>query len=283
MFVTSSINTARKLISKAKLKNKLIGFVPTMGALHSGHISLVKKAKKECDFVVVSIFVNPAQFGPAEDFKHYPRPFKKDKALLQKDNVDIIFYPKANTLYPKDFSTYVEESSLSKYLCGKSRPAHFKGVCTVVTKLFNIIQPDTAYFGTKDYQQAQIIKRMVNDLNFPVRIRVLPIAREKDGLAMSSRNAYLNYEKRKEAVCLYRSLSLSKKLIKQGERNSQNIINKMTEFIQTRKDAKIDYIKIVDADKLSDLKTIKGKILIAIAVFIGGTRLIDNVIITINK
>jgi len=279
MVIVKTIKHARKIISAAKQKNKTIGFVPTMGALHRGHLSLVKAAKKACDFVVVSIFVNPTQFSPKEDFRKYPRVFNGDKRMLQKEKVDLIFYPKACEMYTKNFSTYVEEACLSKPLCGLTRPGHFRGVCTVVAKLFNIIEPDIAYFGQKDYQQAQIIKRMVKDLNFPVTIKVFPTIRERDGLAMSSRNAYLNSEERKDALVLSESLKLAKKIIKEGESDAKKVINKMRKYILSKKSAKISYIEIVDAESLRAITKIRKKTLIALAVYIGKTRLIDNVIL----
>jgi len=280
MIVAKSIAKVRKIINKAKKENKTIGFVPTMGALHKGHLSLVKKAKKECNFVVVSIFVNPIQFGPKEDYKKYPRTFKEDKKLLL-GYADLLFFPYVETMYKKDNSTFVEETILSKFLCGASRPGHFKGVCTVVAKLFNIVEPDIAYFGQKDYQQALIIKRMVRDLNFPVKIKVLPIVREKDGLAMSSRNTYLNEKERKEAVCLYKALNLAKNIIKEGERDSKVVIERMKNLILSHSSAKIDYIKITDPYILEDVEKIEKKVLVALAVFIGTTRLIDNILINV--
>ncbi|MCM8831520.1 MAG: pantoate--beta-alanine ligase [Candidatus Omnitrophica bacterium] len=279
MIIARSVKNVVNIIKKVRGEKKTIGFVPTMGALHHGHLSLVKAAKNDCDFVVVSIFVNPTQFGPKEDYKKYPRTFKKDKELLEKEKVDLVFYPTVKSMYPKSFSTYVEEVFLSKVLCGKSRPGHFRGVCTVVTKLFNIVQPDVAYFGQKDYQQAQIIKRMVVDLNFQIKIKVLPIVRENDGLAASSRNVYLNDTQRKQATILFRALNLAKQLIKQGTKDPNAIIEKMRKLILSQSFAKIDYIKIVDPKTLRDVKEIKKKVVVALAVFIGKTRLIDNIIV----
>jgi len=280
MIVSGSVNTIRTAAIKARKKSKRIGFVPTMGVLHKGHLSLIKAARKECSFVAVSIFVNPIQFGPKEDFRSYPRNFKKDKMLLEYEGVDLVFYPTISVMYRKDFSVYVEEVSLSRYLCGKSRPGHFKGVCTVVTKLFNIIQPDIAYFGQKDYQQAQIIKKMVKDLNFPLKIKVLPIVREKDGLAMSSRNKYLSIKERKDALCLYNSLMLASKMVRDGIRSSDTVVANMKRLIRNQVPyARIDYINIVNPDTLEDVKRIKGEALVALAVYIGKTRLIDNMLL----
>ncbi|MDD4955255.1 MAG: pantoate--beta-alanine ligase [Candidatus Omnitrophica bacterium] len=279
MKVVKDISEARAEIKKARTAGKIVGFIPTMGALHAGHISLVEAAKKQCDFVAVSIFVNPAQFGPDEDFKKYPRVFKSDEKLLQKEKVDLIFYPSASQMYPDNFSTYVEEALLSKPLCGLSRPGHFRGVCTIVAKLFNIITPDIAYFGQKDYQQAMIIKRMAEDLNFSTIVKICPIVRESDGLAMSSRNVYLNPAERKDALVLAEALKLAEKSIKEGQTDAVKIIEEMYGFILSKKTARIDYVEIVDAKTLQEVEEIKQKVLIALAVYIGKTRLIDNVVV----
>jgi len=281
MIVTASINKIRAIIKKNK--NKTIGFVPTMGALHQGHLSLVRRARKDCNFLVVSIFVNPIQFGPKEDFKNYPRNLKKDIQLLKKEGVDLVFSPKNEQMYFYDFSVFVDEVELSQTLCGKSRPGHFKGVCTVVSKLFNIVNPDIAYFGQKDYQQVLIIKRMVRDLNLSVKIKVLPTVREKDNLAMSSRNVYLKPQARKDSVCLYEALTFAKKLIKQGQRSPEEILNKMREIITSKESTKIDYMIIADAESLKELKVIKGKALISLAVYIDEVRLIDNIVVNIKS
>ncbi len=267
------------VIKKNKLKGKTIGFVPTMGALHLGHLSLIKEALRENDIVVVSIFVNPIQFGPQEDFKRYPRPLNKDCLFCKKEGVDFIFCPGAGQLYPKDFSSYVIVEKLSDALCGKYRPGHFKGVSTVVIKLFNIVNPDVFYFGQKDAQQAVIIKRMVLDLNIQVKVKIMPIVREKSGLALSSRNVYLNEQEKTDALVLSQSLNLAKSLINRGIRDSGKIINIMKQLIQKKDTAKIDYIDIVDIDSLEHLKKITGGCLIALAVWIGKTRLIDNILI----
>lgn len=282
MVVTGSIDKVREVIREARKKGKIVGFVPTMGALHEGHLSLIKAARRDSSFVVVSIFVNPTQFGPKEDYRSYPRNFKKDIELVKKEKIDLLFYPPAKVIYPDGFSTYISETCLSRALCGKSRPGHFIGVCTVVAKLFNIIEPDIAYFGQKDYQQARIIKKITKDLNFPTKIKVLPIVRERDGLAMSSRNIYLNSKEREVARCLYSAINLAKKLIKKGERNSRKVISKMEELMKSKKRVEIDYIEIVDADELNDLKRIGGRALIALAVYVGKTRLIDNIIVNVK-
>ena len=280
MIIARTIDRTRKIIAKKKKQGLKIGFVPTMGSLHLGHLSLVEAANKETDFVVVSIFVNPKQFGAGEDYGKYPRDFKKDKMLLRKAGVGLMFYPGVKTMYMPDFSVFVGESSLSRYLCTRTRPGHFNGVCTVVTKLFNIITPDISYFGQKDYQQAQIIKRLVRDLNFPVKIKVLPIVREKDNLAMSSRNIYLNKKERNSATCLYYALELASNDIARGEKDAGRIIRLMRSLIKRKAPkAKIDYIKIVGPVSLKNLNVIKSKVLISLAVYIGKTRLIDNKII----
>lgn len=268
-----------RVIEKNKLKGKTIGLVPTMGALHAGHLSLIKEARRQNDIVVVSIFVNPLQFGPKEDFKRYPRPINKDSLLCKKEGVDFIFYPHASQLYAKDFSSYVIVDKLSGILCGKYRPGHFTGVSTVVIKLFNIVNPDLAYFGQKDALQAAIIKRMALDLNIHVKIKIMPIVREKTGLALSSRNIYLNGREKTDALVLNESLNLAKSLINRGVRAPGEIINIMKQLIQKKDTAKIEYIDIVEINSLERIKKITGSCLIALALWIGKTRLIDNMII----
>lgn len=266
---------------KMRQKNRTIGFVPTMGYLHEGHLSLMRKARKENDYLVISIFVNPIQFGPEEDFKEYPRDFLRDKKLAADCGVDVIFYPKGKDMYLKEHKTYVNVEGLSGVLCGASRPGHFRGVTTVVLKLFNIVQPDTAYFGQKDAQQAIIIKRMVKDLNIPVKIKVQPIIREKDGLALSSRNIYLNEQQRADAAIIYKSLQTALKMIKSGCKDPWKIVTEIEKMIGSKPDARLDYIKVVEVESLKEVKEIKGHLLIAIAVFFGKTRLIDNVTIKV--
>ena len=267
---------------QARLRGKTIGIVATMGALHEGHLSLIRCARKENDIVVLSIFVNPIQFGPKEDLRKYPRDLKRDALLCKKEGVDIIFYPGTKEMYPDNYKTYVAVEGLSDKLCGKFRPGHFKGVATVVIKLFNIVSPNIAYFGQKDAQQSIIIQKMARDLNLPVKIKVIPTIREIDGLAMSSRNAYLSPPERKEALVLYLALRLAKKLIKQGNKNSADIIRKMKQMIEKRKAAKVQYIALVDLLGLKPKNIIKGNILIALAVWVGETRLIDNTIISVK-
>jgi pantoate--beta-alanine ligase len=273
------IKKMQGLASGLRKKAKRIGFVPTMGALHEGHLSLMRKARQENDCVVVSIFVNPTQFGPKEDFKKYPRNLKRDTLLSKEQGADIIFYPDARSMYPADYKTYVNVDGLSNALCGKFRPGHFRGVATVVTKLFNIVQPVRAYFGQKDAQQATIIKRMVRDLNIPVEIRILPTVREDDGLAMSSRNSYLSPVERNQARVLSGALNLAKDLIKKGNQDSLSIIRRMRQLIKQNKRAKIQYICVVRPETLEPVKKIKDKVLIALAVYIGKTKLIDNIVV----
>ncbi len=281
MKIFSKIDDLKRKLKEEREKGKSIGFVPTMGYLHEGHLSLVRQSIKENALTVVSIFVNPIQFGPGEDFERYPRDMERDKRLLEKEGVHYLFFPSNEEMYPTGFKTFVEVAELGKKLCGKSRPGHFRGVTTVVLKLFNIVQPDRAYFGQKDAQQAIIIKKMVKDLNLDVDIVVMPIVREEDGLAMSSRNVYLNEEERKNATVLYKSLKEAEKMIKMGERDAEKIINRMREVIMSYPKALIDYIEIVDTEELNPVNPIKGKFLIALAVYIGKARLIDNMILEV--
>ena len=279
MKVYRSIRSLTKKVFEIKKHNKTIGLVPTMGFLHDGHRSLIKKARQDTDCVIVSIFVNPAQFGPKEDFKKYPRDFKKDLGLCRKEGVDIVFAPKTEEMYPEHYSTYVSVENITNVLCGASRPGHFRGVATIVTKLFNITMPNIAYFGHKDAQQAIVIKKMAEDLNMNVNIKVMPIVREKDGLAMSSRNVYLSREERIQAQSIYKSLRLAKELFNNGEVDSKKIVSKMKHVINRQPDAKVDYIKVVDIRDLKDFKKISDKALVAMAVWIGKTRLIDNIVL----
>jgi len=260
-----------------RAEGKQIGLVPTMGYLHEGHLSLVRRARADNDWVVVSIFVNPIQFGPNEDLANYPRDFDRDRQLLEAEGVDLIFVPTVEEMYPSGSLTFVEvEGNLTKGLCGASRPGHFRGVTTVVSKLFNIVLPHRAYFGQKDAQQLAVIGRMVADLNFDIEIVPMPIVREPDGLAMSSRNRYLNPEERRSATALYRSLQLAKGLIENGERDAAKITAAMRNLIGQEKPARIDYVEIVDANSFEPMEHIHGEILIALAAFMGRTRLIDN-------
>jgi pantoate--beta-alanine ligase len=283
MRIISKVKEMQKVADELRKEGKIIGVVPTMGYLHEGHLSLIRLAKEKSDVVITTIFVNPLQFAPNEDYDRYPRDFERDVKLAQSAGCDIIFHPSVEEMYPQNFLTYVEVDKLTKVLEGEFRPTHFRGVTTVVAKLFNITKPHIAVFGQKDAQQALIIKQMVRDLNFDIEIIVAPIIREPDGLAMSSRNVYLSDSERKDATVLYESLKLAEKLIENGERNSKNIILKMEELIKSKPTAKIDYIAIVEPETLEKVETLSEgkKYLIALAVRIGSTRLIDNTIVKI--
>jgi pantoate--beta-alanine ligase len=278
MEIITNIKQMQNISEQLRKEGKRIGFVPTMGALHDGHLSLMRQARLDNDVVVISIFVNPIQFVQGEDYDTYPRNFSKDEELAKKVGVDIIFYPEVNEMYPEKLLTFVDVEKLTEGLCGRFRPGHFKGVTTVVAKLFNIVKPHIAYFGQKDYQQAIVIKRMIEDLNFDLEIVIMPIIRDKDGLALSSRNAYLNDKERKAATILYKSLQQAKKLLDSGEKQPDKIITSMNNLINTEKLAKTQYIEIVDSKTLKPVKIIEKEVLIAIAVKIGKARLIDNVL-----
>lgn len=274
MEIITTIENIRSIVNHWKDKGYSIGFVPTMGYLHDGHAALIDQARKDNDKVIVSIFVNPTQFGENEDLNSYPRDINRDKSLCEAHKADIIFSPTSDEMY-HDRKAFVNIVELSDTLCGISRPIHFKGVCTVITKLFNIIQPTNAYFGEKDAQQLAIIRKMVYDLNFPVNIIGVPIVRESDGLAKSSRNTYLSKEERKAATILYKAIQMGKQTIKHGA-SADSIINTMTEIINTELLAKIDYVSVVDANTMQPVHEITSPVLVAIAVYIGSTRLIDN-------
>jgi len=261
-----------------KSGGKTISCVPTMGFLHEGHLSLIRAARPAADVLIVTIFVNPTQFGSSEDLSSYPRDLERDLALCEKEGVDIVFAPATEDIYPEGYSTYVEESDLSSGLCGAARPGHFRGVTTVVAKLFNIVQPDSAFFGSKDYQQSRVIMKMVRDLNIPIKIEVCPIIREEDGLAMSSRNKNLDPDQRQEALSLRRALLKAKELIKSGEAIAPIIRKAMEEVIGSQPQARIDYIEFRDGETLKPVDRAGEGTLIALAVFIGQTRLIDNLI-----
>ncbi len=278
METLSKINETRNLIKKWKKQDFTIGFVPTMGCLHQGHLSLIEQAKKENDKVIVSIFVNPLQFGPNEDFSRYPRSLDKDLEGCRNFGADLIFTPSLNELLPEKNLVYVDVDLLGNNLCGSSRPGHFKGVCTIVAKLFNILNPDKSYFGEKDAQQLAIITRMVDDLNFNTTIVPCPIIREADGLAMSSRNVYLTPDERRAATVISRSLKATKALLKEGERDLLILKSYIINSLKTEPLANIDYVEIVDHSTLQFIEEIKKPILIAVAVHFGKTRLIDNLI-----
>ena len=256
-----------------------LGFVPTMGALHAGHISLVRAAREQCDSVAVSIFVNPAQFGPKEDFSKYPRTFDRDRELLEAENVDFLFAPATEEMYPTGSATFVNVEGLSEKLCGRSRPGHFRGVATVVAKLFNIVEPDLAFFGQKDAAQAVIIRRMVRDLAFAVEIVVCPIVREADGLALSSRNAYLDPRQRQQATVLYRSLTRVKSMADGGERDTARLIAAALDVFKQEPEVRLDYFEIVDRETLDPVANTSMGALVAVAAFVGNTRLIDNIVL----
>jgi len=279
MKVANTIASVRKHIAAARRAGKSISLVPTMGALHIGHISLIKAARKKTDFVVVSIFVNPTQFGPKEDFKKYPRPIKKDLQICKEGGVALVFNPSVREIYHSENLTSVNVERITEPLCGRCRPGHFRAVATICAKLFNIVQPDIAFFGQKDAQQAIVIKQMVTDLDMPLKIVVCPTIREPDGLAVSSRNKYLNSRQKKQALCLYESLQKAKKMVKSGITDTAKIIKQMKEIIRKAGPAKIDYIEIIDARTLEKVKKIDRKVLIALAVKISPARLIDNIVL----
>jgi pantoate--beta-alanine ligase len=278
MIIVREIKKMQKISDEKRREGKIIGFVPTMGALHEGHLELIRTARKKTDFVVVSIFVNPIQFGPKEDYRDYPRDEEGDFEKCKREGVDCVFVPHVGEMYEENFSTYVEVEGLTEGLCGKYRPGHFRGVTTVVAKLFNIVRPHLAFFGWKDAQQLLVIKRMTRDLNFDIEVVGVETVREKDGLAMSSRNWYLNEGERKQAPYLYKALLYGKEIIEKGERNAEKLKEEIKKFISKNVPlGKIQYVEIVDIENLKPLKKIKGDIMIALAVFIGKARLIDNI------
>jgi pantoate--beta-alanine ligase len=282
LIIATTIEETRQAIAAARAQHKTVGLVPTMGALHAGHLSLIQVARAETGFVVVTIFVNPTQFGPKEDLSRYPRPFERDLQLCAQEGVDLVVHPAPELMYPPSFKTYVEVHDLQNVLCGNSRPGHFRGVATVVLKLFNIVQPDRAYFGQKDAQQARILTQMVRDLNVPVEMRICPIVREPDGLALSSRNVYLDPHQRQHATVLFRSLGTIQQRIDAGERQADPLVRLARTMIEETPGARVDYVAIVDFEHLQPLQRLQGKVLIALAVFFGTTRLIDNLLLEIT-
>jgi len=278
MLIIKKIDELRGIIKGWRKEGLTVGLVPTMGFLHEGHKSLIERAVKENDRVVVSDFVNPTQFGPNEDFESYPRDINADARLCEDAGASLIFNPEADEMYDSAL-TFVDMNKITKVLCGKSRPIHFSGVCTVVSKLFNIVTPDRAYFGQKDAQQLCVIKKMVKDLNFDIEIIGCPIIREDDGLAKSSRNTYLNEEERKAALCLSRSLEIGKAMINNGEKDVKTILDAIKAEIEKEPLAKIDYVEMVDFDQLEEISEVKTPLLCAMAVYVGKTRLIDNFIL----
>lgn len=278
MKIVGTVKEVREQVKEWKKQGLSVGLVPTMGYLHEGHKSLMEAARKDNDKVVVSIFVNPMQFGPTEDLATYPRDLDHDAALCESVGVDLIFHPEAEEMYEKDFCSFVDMTGLTGGLCGKTRPIHFRGVCTVVNKLFNIVTPDHAYFGQKDGQQLAVIKRMVRDLNMDIEIVGCPIVREEDGLAKSSRNTYLSPEERKAALILSKTVALGKELAK-TEKDANKVVEAMKENIKTEPLAKIDYVEAVDALSMAPVEKLEGTCMLAMAVYIGKTRLIDNTLI----
>jgi len=283
MEVAKTIQEVRNRVNTARNEGRKIGLVPTMGALHIGHISLIEAAAKNCDFVVVSIFVNPTQFCPGEDFEKYPRPLEADLDICKKAGVDVVFAPSPQQMYPGENVTWVTVEKLTESLCGRSRPVHFRGVTTVCIKLFNIVAPDVAYFGQKDAQQAIVIKRMVADLNMPLEIVICQTVREPNGLAVSSRNQYLTAQQKKDAANIYKSLQTCRKLIDADTTETCQIIGEMQKILQQIPSGQIEYVSIVDAETLESIKKITGKILAAVAVKVGPARLIDNILVDTGK
>ncbi|MBI4372336.1 MAG: pantoate--beta-alanine ligase [Candidatus Omnitrophica bacterium] len=278
MRVIKSPRQLTQILGRRRKTAKRIGFVPTMGYLHEGHLSLIRRARKENDIVVASIFVNPTQFGPREDFKRYPRNLKRDRSLLKRTRVNYLFIPSTESIYPKGFRDFIDPGPIARYLCGPKRPGHFRGVTTVVKRLFEIVRPDAAYFGAKDYQQAKIIEDMVRRFRLPIRIKICPTVREKDGLAMSSRNSYLSKKNRISAPAIYRSLVLARKLIRLGELSAEKVKKAVRKTLISHVD-RIDYIEIVDPKTCAPLRRIKSSVVVAIACYLGSTRLIDNLLI----
>ena len=270
------IAEVRRRVAEARGRSGRVGLVPTMGALHEGHASLIRAARSETGFVVVSIFVNPTQFGPGEDFSQYPRPGEKDLALCRREGADLVFAPAAGEMYPEGFATTVRVAGLGETMCGRFRPGHFDGVATVVAKLLAIVQPDVAYFGEKDAQQLAVVRRMVEDLNLPVEVRGCPLVREPDGLAMSSRNAYLSADERRKALALSAALAEARDAIRAGERNGARLAERVRERIRAAPGVELEYVAVVDPDTLADLDRIRSACLVAVAAKVGAARLIDN-------
>ncbi len=278
MKIIRSPRQFQREMGKLRARGRKIGFVPTMGALHEGHLSLVRKARRENPVVVVSIFVNPLQFGPKEDLRRYPRTLGQDRKMLQKAKVDYLFMPNISALYPPGYQTFVEVPQLAGGLCGKFRPGHFRGVATVVTKLFNLVRPHRAYFGLKDYQQAQIIKRLARDLDFDLKVRLLPLIRDKKGMAMSSRNAYLSPKEKARALAISCALAWAKSEIRKGNQNLKTLLSGVRGRLRPNL-SRLDYVEFVEPESLQPVKSIKGRVVLAVAGWVGKTRLIDNVII----
>jgi pantoate--beta-alanine ligase len=277
--IVRTIDEMKQISRKAREEGKVIGLVPTMGYFHEGHLSLMRRARQECDLVVVSLFVNPIQFGPQDDFRSYPRDEKRDAEMAEKEGMDVLFIPSVSEMYPEGYSTYVEVQRLTEGLCGKFRPGHFRGVTTVVLKLFNIVNPHKAYFGEKDYQQLKVIEKMARDLNLDVEIVPCPTVREEDGLAMSSRNSYLSEEERRSATVIYKALIEAKRLYENGERDAEKLESKAREILLNEKLVrKIDYVEVVHPETLEELEIVgEDGAVLAVALWIGRARLIDNI------
>jgi len=281
MQIARTIESTRAIVKAARAEGKTVGLVPTMGALHTGHISLIEAAVRECDFIVVSIFVNPTQFGAGEDFEKYPRPLEADLEMCRKAGVDLVFAPTAEQMYGPENLTWVRVEKLTDRLCGEFRPGHFRGVTTVCARLFNIVLPDAAYFGQKDGQQAVVIGRMVADLKMPLQIVVCPTVREADGLAVSSRNDYLSEQQRKDATSIYKSLVKCREMIEAGVRDREHIIGQMRKILEGIGSMEIEYISLVDAETLETYEPLGGRIMAAVAVRLGSARLIDNIVVDV--
>jgi len=280
MRVVEKIPEMQELADKLRAEGRTIGFVPTMGYLHEGHLALVRRAREENDVVVVSIFVNPTQFGPGEDFDRYPRDLRRDLGLCERERVDIVFHPSAEEMYPQPYRTYVIVEEITEPLEGRSRPGFFRGVATVVAKLFNIVKPHRAYFGEKDYQQLLVVRQMVRDLNFPIEIVPVPTVREPDGLAMSSRNTYLNPEERKAATALYRGLMAAKALFEKGERDARKLVEECRKVLDSEPLVRVDYVEVCDAEELTPIERVERPAFLAVAAFVGPARLIDGIVLS---
>jgi pantoate--beta-alanine ligase len=279
MKIIKTVKEMQAFSNRMRQEGKIVGFVPTMGYLHEGHLSLIRIAREKANVVVLSIYVNPTQFGPNEDLEKYPRDFKRDEALAKNEGVDAIFYPSDHEMYPEGFLSSVSVRGITEVLCGASRPHHFQGVTTICAKLFHSVRPHFAVFGQKDYQQCVVIKKMVKDLDFNMEIIMGPIVRESDGLAMSSRNTYLSFQERSDALVLQDALKLAENRVRQGERKTELLIREMTGLIESRENIRIDYVRVVHPDHLHDLEIIDDRAVVALAVFAGKTRLIDNTIL----
>ena len=276
MHFVTYIADLKSALKSLRQGDKSVGFIPTMGALHEGHLSLIRKAREETDAVVVSIFVNPTQFGPDEDFDVYPRPIQRDREVCEKENVDILFTPRASEMYSAGYATYILQERYTEPFEGEIRTGHFHGVCTICAKLFNMVTPTTAYFGQKDYQQSVVVRRMARDLNFDITIRLCPIVREKDGLAMSSRNNYLSPEERRQATCLHRALVKAEEIFKGGERRAAPLKAAMEDIITQSPLAKLDYLAVVNPHSLREIRRVESEAIVLVAARFGKTRLIDN-------